>query len=258
MLAEIRNLALAPLMPYASSIADNGTLIFMNDVVTCTSDILELVHQQRLHQAGMVFGMDWMIVDRTLRPGETGYIEFENLRSETPKTRVPHIYDMWVDRGIIGSLVYHWAQSGGYHPMSSDESWVTDAYLPEDNTTHQRWLGGRALPMYSGWGGMSAFDATLFTYDHLRFRSSVRSGWTGGSQSGALGPWGYLVSSKGYLESDCPGASECEYIARDIWHLRQNDARIVLAPQARTTYHVQDWAVMSKSVPATRREGAWL
>ena len=63
---------------------------------------------------------------------------------------------------------------------------------------------------------MAAFDASLFTRDHLRFRSSVMSGWHGGSASGALGLWGRLISLPGYLESDCPGASECEYISRDI------------------------------------------
>lgn len=258
MLSEIRNLALAPLMPFASSDANNGTLLFMNDVVTCTSDILELIHQQRLHNAGMAFGMDWDIVDRRLRKGEAGYLDPEDPGyhpQDPPKIRVPRFYDTWVGRGISGDMVYHWARPGGFHPMSNNESWVTEAYLPENKTVYQRWLDGRALPVYSGWGGMSAFDASLFTRDHLRFRSSISSGWTGGSQAGALGSWGHLVSSKGYLESDCPGASECEYVARDIWNLRQDGARIVLAPQTRTTYKIKNWHIMSNYVPVTRREG---
>lgn len=258
MLAEIRNLAIAPLMPYASADTDNGTLLFVNDVVTCTSDILELIHQQRLHNAGMVFGTDWISVDRNVRKGEVGYLDPNNPRYDRdnrPRYQVPRFYDVWVSRGISGSMVYSWEQPGGYHPMSDNETWVADAYLPENETVHQRWLDGLALPVYSGWGGMSAFDASLFTHEHLRFRSSIASGWTGGSQAGALGSWGRLVSSEGYLESDCPGASECEYIARDIWNLRGRDARIVLAPQTRTTYGVPEWTVMSKYAPVTRREG---
>jgi hypothetical protein len=74
--------------------------------------------------------------------------------------------------------------------MPSNESWVTDAYLPENDTVHQRWLDGRALLVYSGWGGMSAFDASLLTHEHMRFRSSVLSGWVGGSQDGTLAAWG--------------------------------------------------------------------
>lgn len=257
MLSEIRNLALAPLIPYASSGTNDGTLLFVNDVITCTSDILELIHQQRLHKAGMAFGMDWGTVDRNLRPGEVGYLDTDDPEYDLdnqPKMQVTRYYDAWVGRGIGGGLVDPWALSGGYHPMSGNESWVTDAYLPENDTTHQRWLDGRALPVYSGWGGMSAFDASLFTHEHLRFRSSVLSGWVGGSQDGALGAWGQLVSSAGYLESDCPGASECEHIARDIWNLRHSDAHIVLAPQTRTTYNIQDWLVMSVNAPATRHE----
>jgi hypothetical protein len=258
MLAEICNVALVPLMPYASSGTDNGTLLFLNDVVTCPSNTLELIHQQRLHNAGMTFGMDWDIVDRNLRQGEVGYLDPADPgydSSNPPRTRIPRFNDVWVGRGISGNLIYHFALPGGYHPMSSNEPWVADAYLPENETSHQRWLDGLALPVYSGWGGMSAFDASLLTHEHLRFRSSVLSGWTGCSQAGALGSWGHLVSSDGYLESDCPGASECELIARDIWHLRQRNARIVLAPQARTTYSMQNWLVVSDSAPVTRREG---
>ena len=258
MLAEIRNLALAPLMPYASSDTDNGTLLFLNDVVTCTSDILELVHQQRLHNAGMAFGTDWIIVDRNVRKGEANYLDPNDSRYD-PNNRlkniVPRFYDVWVGRGISGNMIYPWEQPGGYHPMSDNETWVADAYLPENKTVHQRWLNGLAIPVYSGWGGMAAFDASLFTHEHLRFRSSVLSGWTGGSQAGALGAWGRLVSSDGYLESDCPGASECEYIARDIWHLRGRDARVVLASQTRTTYSMPDWSIASQYAPVTRREG---
>ncbi|KAK3065955.1 hypothetical protein LTR53_017854, partial [Teratosphaeriaceae sp. CCFEE 6253] len=42
MLSEIRNMALMPLMPYATNAAGEGTLLFINDVVTCASDVLEL------------------------------------------------------------------------------------------------------------------------------------------------------------------------------------------------------------------------
>jgi hypothetical protein len=258
MLAEIRNLAIAPLMPYASSDTDNGTLLFLNDVVTCTSDLLELLHQQRLHNAGMAFGMDWDIVDRRLRKGEVGYLDPDDPKYDPqnpPKTRVPKFYDVWAGRGISGNMVYSWDHPGGFHPVSENESWVADAFAPENKTVHQRWVDGLTIPVYSGWGGMSAFDASLFTNEHLRFRASVYSGWTGGSQAGALGSWGQMVSSKGYLESECPGASECEYLARDIWNLRQGDGRVVLAPQARTTYNMPHWLDMGGQAPFTRREG---
>jgi hypothetical protein len=56
------------------------------------------------------------------------------------------------------------------------------------------------------------------------------------------------------MKGDCPGASECKYIARDIWNLRHGQARILLAPQARTTYDIDAWKVMQKFAPAKRRQ----
>jgi hypothetical protein len=258
MLSEIRNLALAPLMPYASSDKSSGTLLVMNDVLTCSSDILELVHQQRLHHAAMAFGMDWGTCDRKVRPGEPGFLMKTDPKYDPDNelyTQVTRYYDLWVGRGISGNGVYPFSRPGGYSPASENETWVVEAYSVEDDKIYQRWLEGRPFPVYSGWGGMAAFDASLFTVEHLRFRSTVTAGWTGGSAVGALGSWGRLVSSEGYLESDCPGASECEYVARDIWNMRQGRARVVLAPQARTTYNIKDWQIMSDNAPVTRRDG---
>ncbi|KAM0718737.1 hypothetical protein Q7P37_005808 [Cladosporium fusiforme] len=257
MLSEIRNLVIAPLMPYAMDDGGISTLVLMNDVVTCSSDLLELVHQQRLQHASMVMGMDWGTVGRKIRPNETGYLHKEHPdynEQNPPSTKVTRLYDMWVARGANGDLVYPFKTPGGYTPTSENESWVSDAFATQEEEYRQRWLDGRPFPVYSGWGGMAAFDASLFTHEHLRFRSSILSGWTGGSSIGALGPWGSLISRKGYLESDCPGASECEYIARDIWNLREGSARIAMAPQVRTTYNLDDWAIMESIAPARRWE----
>lgn len=255
MLSEIRNLALAPMIPYATDDTGAGTFLFMNDVMTCSSDILELIHQQRLQKADMVMGTDWGTINRTIRQDEPGYLSPEDSTYDPkrpPYKQVPRLYDMWVTRGISGDLVYPFRTPGGYTPISDSEDWVTDAFSTESKGVRERWLEGRPFPVYSGWGGMAAFDASLFTSQHLRFRSSTTSGWSGGSSTGALGPWGRLVSSEGYLASDCPGASECEYIARDIWNLRDGKARIVLAPQARTAYNIDDWLVITEAVPPPR------
>lgn len=258
MLSVIRNLALALLIPYATDNKEKSTLLFLDDIMTCFSNILELVHQQRLQHASMVIEMDWGTVRRDIREGEPGYLPTNDSSynpSDPPHTAVPRLYDTWVARGINGELPYDWAAPGGFTPVSDNETWVADAFLTQSDLIRQRWLDGRPFPVYRRWGGMAAFDASLFTDQHLRFRSSVFSGWIGGSSSGALGSFGRLVSADGYLESDCPGASERDYIARDIWHLQEGKARIVLAPQARTTYNLKDWLVMVKSAPVTPRLG---
>lgn len=57
-LADLRNLALEPLIKYADQYSKDTTVLFINDVSICMEDILELIHQ-RVHQdADMACGMD--------------------------------------------------------------------------------------------------------------------------------------------------------------------------------------------------------
>ncbi|KAK7970420.1 alpha-1-3-mannosyltransferase CMT1 [Apiospora saccharicola] len=62
-LAELRNMALQPLVQHKERYAEDATVIFLNDVAICTEDILELVHQRRSLRADMTCAMDWMIGD---------------------------------------------------------------------------------------------------------------------------------------------------------------------------------------------------
>ncbi|KAK8049851.1 alpha-1-3-mannosyltransferase [Apiospora phragmitis] len=62
-LAELRNMALQPLVQHAERYADDATVIFINDVAICTEDILELVHQRRALRADMTCAMDWIVGD---------------------------------------------------------------------------------------------------------------------------------------------------------------------------------------------------
>jgi alpha-1,3-mannosyltransferase len=220
MLSEIRNHALRPLIPYARS----GTLISMNDVATCPEDILELIYQRHLQSADAVIGTDWI----TLDDGRTT------------------LYDLWATRGINGELPFLMRGDSGLQPVRVGSDWMRDYWITQQKFVHQRWLDGLPLPIYSGWGGMAAFDAALFTRDRLRFRSSATAGWEGGTESGSMGAWGKLIGTPGYLDGDCPGDSECKLIHRDIWNLRGGKAKIVLAPRARTVYKVENWAAMGQ------------
>ena len=58
-LAELRNLALSPLINSASDFALDTTVIFVNDVALCSEDVLELLHQRQFQEADMMCGMDW-------------------------------------------------------------------------------------------------------------------------------------------------------------------------------------------------------
>lgn len=230
-LADIRNLAMSPLLPYAA----DGVFLFLNDVVCCPNDILELLHQQRLQKAHVVASTDW------------------ESRDDDGGARA-RFRDIWVARGINGQLPYSTDRKDGFSVVSPDDNWVHDLWETQNETDYQRWLDGRAFPVYSGWNGAIAASADIFTKYQVRFRPSGRSGWSGGDSTGALGPWGRLLARPGYLESDC-GSSECEIIFRDLWNLFDGQARVVLAPQSRTTYSLKDWRVVSKAVPITQRHG---
>ena len=229
LLSELRNQALDRLLPHANG----GTLIFLNDVITCASDILELVYQRMLQQADAVVSNDWTTL------GSSPY---------------PRLYDLWVTRGINGGLPYEFETDSGFNPSAPTNDWIVDMWRTQSLDVQERWLSSRPLPIYSGWGGMAAFDANLFTKLRLRFRSSISSGWRAGGSSRGKGAWGELVT-KDYLMSDCPGASECEYIFRDIWNLRDGRARIAASPRARTAYDIQEWMSMATFIPPDR---GWL
>jgi len=229
-LATLRNEALSPLLPTAA----DGTVLFVNDVVTCGSDLLELVHQLRLQNAHAVMGTDWWVRD-----------------DEPPQAL---FRDIWVARGINGELPYKVSRDSGYSTEAPTGNWVRDAFLTQDEDVQARWLNGRPFPVYSGWNGAIAFSASLFTQRHVRFRASGKAGWKGGDIAGSLGKWGQLVANPGYIDADCAG-SECSLVARDIWNLLEGRARFALAPQARTAYSLQDWWKVDATVPPVRRTG---
>ena len=79
-LAQLRNMALLPLISPSSVPASalssssssttwptgsaSTSIIFLNDVAPCVTDILELVHQRLFQSAHMTCGMDWTYVGR--------------------------------------------------------------------------------------------------------------------------------------------------------------------------------------------------
>ena len=67
-LAEVRNAALAPLQEMrdsANTVFDS--IIFMNDVLPCVDDLLELIWQSRRQNAGITCGSDYIFHDEIVR-----------------------------------------------------------------------------------------------------------------------------------------------------------------------------------------------
>jgi len=236
-LAQMRNEVLYPLIPYLGNPGDGGVLLFVNDVITCASDLLELLAQLKFQNADAVFSTDWFP-----ELGDAKPIRFR---------------DIWVMRGINGDLPYAMQNRGGIRVKIPGNSYVKGLFWSQEEKIWQRWLEGLPVPVYSGWNGAVAFDADIFTQLHLRFRGSGVAKWNGGDSAGTLGSWGELIASDDYLASDCP-ASECKLLARDLWNLKLGRVRFLVAPQSRTAYSLQDWQLVEAQYPLMPRPGTML
>lgn len=66
-LAEVRNAALAPLLELRDQDGETfDSIVFMNDVLPCVDDVLELVWQSRRNNAGITCGSDYIFHDEVV------------------------------------------------------------------------------------------------------------------------------------------------------------------------------------------------
>ncbi|KAI0469686.1 alpha-1,3-mannosyltransferase CMT1 [Xylariaceae sp. FL0804] len=141
-LAELRNLALAPLAnasaipaaaltrrsrPAPRAGADTS-VVFLNDVAACADDILELVHQRARQGADMTCAMDWTYVGRD-----------------------PTFYDVWVSRTLAGDLFFDIPLDGNWN-----SAWNL---FWNDEATRGRYAAGRPFQVYACWNGAVVFGA---------------------------------------------------------------------------------------------------
>lgn len=141
-LAELRNMALEPLLNNKTHFVEDPTVIFLNDVAICSEDILELIHQRRHIGADMTCAMDWSHV-----------------------RRYPTFYDVWVARSITGNSFFY------INP--EDVNW-DQAHLLffDDPAALKRFDDHRPVQVFACWNGAVAFDARPLLKDGIRFRDS--------------------------------------------------------------------------------------
>jgi alpha-1,3-mannosyltransferase len=140
-LAALRNDALKPLLEQPNLYAvDETTIIFLNDVVICADDILELVHQRQFQQADMTCAMDWTYVGKD-----------------------PTFYDVWIARDMRGESFFEIpAESGSY-----DRAWNLFWISP---WTKQAFDEQLSFQVFSCWNGAVSIGAKPFMEKQLRFR----------------------------------------------------------------------------------------
>ncbi|KAG6887141.1 hypothetical protein C0992_000451 [Termitomyces sp. T32_za158] len=134
-LAEVRNAAFGPLHELRD--AENeyfDTIIFMNDVLPCVDDLLELIFQSRVNNAGITCAADYMYHD------DIG---------------APVFYDNWVARDINGTALENAPFERIFH----------------DDAASARFQRHLPIQVQSCWNGIAVLDpAPFYTPPHVRFR----------------------------------------------------------------------------------------
>jgi len=138
LLAELRNLALRPLLESPHLYDPDTTVFFINDVSLCMEDILELLHQRVRQHADMTCAMDW-IVDGT------------------------QFYDVWVSRTMQGHQFFEVPQSITWE-FSKNLFW-------NDPKTRARYEARLPFQVWSCWNGATSFTAKPLLEGKVRFRS---------------------------------------------------------------------------------------
>lgn len=143
-LAELRNLAIKPFTSRPKSYAEDSTIIFVNDIVLCPDDILEMIHQRQHQNADMTCAMDWVYLARD-----------------------PTFYDVWIARGLTGDTFFN---------IPEDGSWNNAWNLFWNDPEARRSLNaGAPFQVFSCWNGIVAFTAQPLFEKKIKFRAAKKN-----------------------------------------------------------------------------------
>src|SRR5271163_151834 len=143
-LAGLRNQALRPLSEDRHLFSPDANVIFLNDVVICVDDILEMIHQHIAQNAHMACAMDWNDKD--------GGILF---------------YDVWVARAINGDTFFE-------VPQSAEWRYAENLFWNEPDSKAK--LDRREpFQVYACWNGGAVFTAKPIMNGEIEFRIAVEN-----------------------------------------------------------------------------------
>ncbi|RYP78189.1 hypothetical protein DL771_000666 [Monosporascus sp. 5C6A] len=206
-LAELRNVALAPLTNYshdgeitysATSTQTmkppdgDTTVIFVNDVALCAEDMLELIHQRRQQRADMTCAMDWNFHQWTLS-----------------------FYDLWIARTMGGH---------GFSSIPGTGPWKVTAekLFPGEPETRARYDAKLPFQVFSCWNGLVAFTAAPLL-------GLSRAGEKVTKETEEREPLRFRASRKGECFSGEP-----TLFCKDLWWAGFN--RIAVVPSVNVEY----------------------
>ncbi|KAF9531154.1 CAP59-like protein [Crepidotus variabilis] len=134
-LAEVRNSAFVPLHELRDEEGEYfDSIVFMNDILPCVDDLLELIYQSRLNNAGITCAADYMY--------------HQDLQA-------PVFYDNWVARDINGTAL----ENAPFERVFRDKE------------SSGRWQRHLPVQVQSCWNGVAVLDpAPFYSPPHVRFR----------------------------------------------------------------------------------------
>ena len=152
-LAEVRNAAFVPLHELRDGQNEYfDTIVFMNDILPCIDDLLELIHQSRLNNAGITCAADYMYHDELVCP----IFHYALFTTDSDFSKgAPVFYDNWVARDINGTALENAPFGEVFHHSTSSVRW--QQHLP--------------IQVQSCWNGIAVLDPVPFYQPkHVRFR----------------------------------------------------------------------------------------
>ncbi|KAF8317701.1 hypothetical protein DL93DRAFT_528119 [Clavulina sp. PMI_390] len=121
-------------------------ILFLNDIIWCPADLLEVIYQKRQTGAHQSCSVDW---DWNMRV----------------------VYDRWVLRSISGRPWYDRENLTKYwHDPAALDAKVPPTPLPFEPEGRERFESLRPVQVFSCWNGMAAFTASAFVEKGIRFR----------------------------------------------------------------------------------------
>ncbi|KAF1813541.1 hypothetical protein P152DRAFT_503078 [Eremomyces bilateralis CBS 781.70] len=139
-LAALRNLAIEPYTAAPNTFSESSTIIFINDIVLCGEDTLEVIHQRQYQGAHMACAMDWVYVGND-----------------------PTFYDIWIARGMTGDSFFNIPEDGSWN-----YAWNLFWNDPEARSSLH---AGLPFQVFSCWNGIVAFNSQPVFEKKVGFRS---------------------------------------------------------------------------------------
>ncbi|KAF7975444.1 hypothetical protein HWV62_9583 [Athelia sp. TMB] len=223
-LAKLRNEVMQPLYD-GSAAASAGVerferVLFLNDIIFCAADILEILYEHDAQHADMTCALDW-------------------------GSRV--VYDRWVLRTMSGRIIVR-RRLG---PASPSPSYAQPDLLtyfgdppPDPNPVPQPFPAdppARAaldalapFQVFSCWNGAVVMPARAFTAD--RGSSGSDEGDTRGTGRGAV----RFRTARNDASAVTERQSECFLVPVDLW--KRGMGRVMVVPRASVTYSGDDYA----------------